>query len=269
MSKELVVQKKNLIEQAMPEMAKVLPSALNPTRVLRVYQNAVTKNPRLAECTNVSLLNSFMCCSEFGLEPNTVAGHCYIIPYNNRKIGQYEAQFQIGYKGLALLASRCGALSNNSTHVVREKDKFTIILGDKPAVIHEPFIGDDAGEVIYYYSALTLTTGGVSVEGMTPKQAEAHAIQYSKTWGKPDSPWTTNFNSMAKKTVLIQALKAVPVEFDSMLTKALASDVDYIDVQAEPVKRVASLDDITEHFAEQMADEPEPEADEPREDLLS
>jgi recombination protein RecT len=249
MTKALVEQKKNILVQAMPEMAKVLPACLNPTRVLRVYQNAITKSPRLAECTNTSLLQSMMTCSEFGLEPNTPAGHCYIIPYKD------QAQFQLGYKGLVVLAYRCGAVKNISAHAVYEQDKFELEYGDTPKVKHIPYIGDDAGVVTVYYAAVTLSSGNVCIAAMTPDQARKHGQKFSKSFNKPDSPWQTNFDSMALKTVLIKALKTVPVEFDSQLTEALSRDADYIDIPASGGKTVYSLDDLAE--AAEPVTEPE------------
>lgn len=42
---------------------------------------------------------------------------------------------------------------------------------------------------------------------MTKKEVDIHKARYSKTYNRSDSPWNTNYVSMGKKTVIIQAAK--------------------------------------------------------------
>ena len=59
-----------------------------------------------------------------------------------------------------------------------------------------------------------------------------HAAKYSKSYGSNFSPWKTNFEEMAKKTVLKRVLKYAP----------LKSDFVRASVQDESVKHGLSAD---------------------------
>ena len=58
----------------------------------------------------------------------------------------------------------------------------------------------------------------------TPFEREQSAIRkrYSKSYGGSFSPWSTNFDEMAKKTVLKKCLKYAPLKSD--FVRAVASD---------------------------------------------
>lgn len=95
-------------------LADVASRYLNPERLLRLCVNAVKKTPKLARCDTGSLLGSMMTSAALGLEPNTVTGEAFLIPYDNRRqiegVWQTvtECQFQIGYRGWITLAARAG-----------------------------------------------------------------------------------------------------------------------------------------------------------------
>jgi recombination protein RecT len=68
---------------------------------------------------------------------------------------------------------------------------------------------------------------------MSKADCEAHRKKYSKAG---NSPWDTNFDEMAKKTVLKKALKYAPISAELM--RQLAND--------ESVKTTFNMDDIKE-----------------------
>ena len=159
----------------------------------------------------MSFLSALMNAAQLGLEPNTSLGQAYLIPYKNK--GVYEVQFQIGYKGLLDLAYRSPQLQTVQAHCVYENDTFSYELGLHPQLVHKPAM-ENRGELRCVYAMFRLQNGGFGFEVMSKTAIEAHAKQYSKAYDTSYSPWKTDFESMAKKTVIKQVLKYAPMRTD-------------------------------------------------------
>lgn len=207
---------KGYVEAMMPEIKKVLPSMITPERFTRITINAISSNPKLAECTPASFLGAMMNAAQAGLEPNTPLGQAYLIPYRNK--GTLEVQYQVGYKGMLDLAHRAG--TNVDAHEVYENDVFEYAYGLEPALKHVPAL-KNRGEVIAYY-AVWRNGDAYGFEVMSKEDVQRHAKQFSKSYDSSSSPWTTNFDEMAKKTVIKKALKYAPMTTE--ITKALSAD---------------------------------------------
>lgn len=193
------------------EIAKALPSVMTPERFTRMTLSAISTNPKLASCTPASFLGAMMNAAQLGLEPNTPLGQAYILPYQNK--GTLEAQFQIGYKGLIDLAYRSGEVELVQAHIVYANDKFEVQLGLEPKLVHVP-ADKDRGEAIKVYAMFKTKSGGYGFEVMSMDAVRLHAEKYSKAYKSGYSPWTTNFEEMAKKTVLKKCLKYAPLKSD-------------------------------------------------------
>lgn len=218
------------------EIEKALPSVMTPERFTRIVLSAVSANPQLGKCTPSSFLGAMMTSAQLGLEVNTPLGAAYILPYNNH--GTLEAQFQLGYKGLIDLAYRSGEVEVIQSHVVYENDEFTCEYGLDPKLTHVPATGN-RGEAISVYAMFKTKTGGFGFEVMSMDDVKKHAAKYSKSYKSSFSPWSTNFEEMAKKTVLKKVLKYAPLKSDFVkaavqdetVKKGLAEDM--FDVPAE------------------------------------
>jgi recombination protein RecT len=123
------------------------------------------------------------------------------------------AQFQLGYKGLIDLAYRSGEVEVVQSHVVYENDTFECEYGLDPKLTHVP-ADKDRGEPIKVYAVFKTKSGGYGFEVMSMEDVRLHASKYSKTYGSSFSPWKTNFEEMAKKTVLKKVLKYAPLKSD-------------------------------------------------------
>lgn len=199
------------------EIAKALPSVITSERFTRMVLSAISTNPKLAECTPQSFLGAMMSAAQMGVEPNTGLGMAYLLPYRNK--GIMECQFQLGYKGLIDLAYRSGEVSVIQAHVVYENDEFTYELGMDPKLVHKPAL-KDRGNPVAYYAIFKMKDGGYGFEVMSQADVMAHAQKYSKSFNF--GPWQTNFEEMAKKTVLKKALKYAPLKSD--FVRAAATD---------------------------------------------
>jgi len=159
-------------------------------------------NSKLQDCSNNSILSAAGIAAALKLPINPSLGFAFIVPYKG------QAQFQLGYKGLIQLAMRSGQyLTLNSSAVregqIREIDFVTgeIIRGEK---ISEEIIG--------YVSYMELLNGFKKSIYMTVDELKAHAEKYSQSYAydlrsnRKTSVWSTNFDAMAKKTVLKKLL---------------------------------------------------------------
>ena len=193
------------------EIKKALPSVITPERFTRMVLSAISTNPQLGSCTPQSFLGAMMSAAQLGLEPNTPLGQAYILPYKNK--GTLEAQFQLGYKGLIDLAYRSGDVEVVQAHIVYENDSFECEFGLEPKLTHVP-ADTNRGKPVKVYAMFKTKAGGYGFEVMSMDDVKNHAQKYSKSFGSSYSPWSTNFEEMAKKTVLKKCLKYAPLKSD-------------------------------------------------------
>lgn len=210
---------KDYINAMSGEIAKALPQVMTPERFTRIALSAVSNTPKLGNCTPQSFLGAMMNAAQLGLEPNTPLGQAYLIPFENRKKGITECQFQIGYKGLIDLAYRSGEVKMIDAQTVYENDEFEYELGMDPVLKHKP-ARKNRGNPIYFYATFKLTNGGQGFQVMSIEDVQEHAKKYSKTYN--NGPWQTNFEEMAKKTVLKKLLKYAPLKTE--FVKQVTSD---------------------------------------------
>ena len=193
------------------EIKKALPSVITPERFTRMVLSAISTNPQLGSCTPQSFLGAMMSAAQLGLEPNTPLGQAYILPYKNK--GTLEAQFQLGYKGLIDLAYRSGEVELVQAHIVYENDTFECEFGLDAKLKHVP-AENDRGNAVKVYAMFKTKSGGYGYDVMSIDDVRKHAQKYSKSFGSNFSPWATNFEEMAKKTVLKRCLKYAPLKSD-------------------------------------------------------
>ena len=219
----------DMVKALEPEIRRALPTVLTPERFTRMALSAINNTPKLAECTPMSFIAALMNAAQLGLEPNTPLGQAYLIPYKNK--GILECQFQLGYRGLIDLAYRNERMQSIEAQTVYDNDEFSYELGLHPSLIHRPAM-DEPGEIRAFYAIFRLDNGGYRFNVMSKSGVDAYAMRYSKAFTSEFSPWKSNYEGMAKKTVIKQLLKYAPVKSD--FQKAITLD--------ETVKAQLSID---------------------------
>lgn len=187
------------------QFAKALPAVMTPERFTRIALTAFSTNPGLQHCDFDSFIGAMLQAAQLGLEPNTPLGQAYLIPYGN------QCQFQLGYKGLLDLAWRSGEITDISAHEVYENDGFEYELGLTPKLVHKPALRN-RGQIVGYYAVFHTKSGGYGVEVMSKEDVEKFAKAKSKAYSS--GPWKTDFDAMAKKTVVKRVLKYAPLKSD-------------------------------------------------------
>lgn len=209
----------DMVKAMMPEIKKALPTVLTPERFTRIALSALNNAPALQQCTPISFLAALMNAAQLGLEPNTPLGQAYLIPYKNK--GKLECQFQIGYKGMIDLAYRNGQMQTIQAQAVYENDEFFYEYGLEPKLVHRPAFSE-RGELIYFYGIFRTVNGGYGMAVMSKTDMDIYAKTYSKAFDSSYSPWQSNYEEMAKKTVIKMALKYAPIKTD--FQRALSAD---------------------------------------------
>lgn len=206
------------IKKMQGEIAKALPSVLTPERFTRITLSALSTNPKLAQTTPKSFLGAMMTAAQLGMEPNTPLGQAYLIPFKNH--GVLECQFQLGYKGLIDLAYRSGSVKTIQAQVVHQNDVFEVEYGTGDHLTFKPLLTGDRGDPVSVWAMFQTKDGGYGFSVMSMEDVRAHARKYSKAFD--NGPWQTNFEEMAKKTVLKQCLKYAPLSTE--FVRQAASD---------------------------------------------
>jgi recombinase, phage recT family len=201
----------DLIQLSKKQFNNALPQHINTDRFVRIAITTIRQNPRLAQCSQESLLGALMVSAQLGLEPG-ILGQCYLIPFENKKLGKVECQFQIGYKGLIELLRRSGQLSDIYSYVVYENDDFEITYGLSRDLKHKPNFSD-RGEIIGFYAVAILKDGAKAFEYMTKEEIIKHEEKYRKGSYKNDV-WNKNFEEMSQKTVVKKLLKWLPISVE-------------------------------------------------------
>lgn len=206
-------------DMAKRQLGQVATSTFNPERMMRLMANAIRTTPKLAECDPMSLLGGMMTCASLGLEPNTIMGHAYLIPFKNNRKGITEVQLVVGYKGLIDLARRSGHITSISANIHYSDDEaWEYEEGTEARLRHVP--GPQEGEKLHAYAIAKFTDGGHAyvvlpwakvLKTRDGSQGWQTAVRYNST---DKSPWKTHEDEMAKKTAIRALAKYLPLSVE-------------------------------------------------------
>lgn len=188
----------------------------------------------LQQCDPNSVIMEALKAAVLNLPINKSLGFSYIIAYNNN-IRQQDGTwvkkmvptFQMGYKGYIQLAMRTGQYRIINADMIyegeiRTKNKLTGEYDLSGTAISEKVVG--------YFAHIEMLNGFSKTLYMTKDQVTNHAKRYSKSFDGKSSPWQTNFDEMAIKTVLRNLLSHygfLSVEMTTAMSK---------DIEAESVE---------------------------------
>lgn len=225
----------------------------------------VSNNAMLAECEPMPLMYTALKATalELPLDPNL--GFAYIIPYKNSRSGKVDPQFQVGYKGVVQLAIRSGQFRTINVRDVREGE-----------IVGEDFISGEMqfrmlrtdrekAKIVGYVGFFELTNGFRKMAYWTIEELMAHAGKYSQTYGadlkygKQSSKWSTDFDAMARKTVLKNLLTRyaplsvemqTAIKYDQSTVINEQGDCRYVDNEPAAMSGKDRLEEIARKEAE-------------------
>lgn len=165
---------------------------------------------RIAMTNQASIINAVQNVAAIGISLNPASKLAYLVPRKG------AVCLDISYMGLMHLAQITGAIQWGQAGIVRANDIFALNGVDKqPTHTFNPFdTFDKRGEIVGCYVVVKTDSGDFLTHTMTAGQinairdrSEAFKAYLSK---KTPCPWTTDYEEMAKKTVVKQAAKYWP-----------------------------------------------------------
>lgn len=239
----------------------------------------VNNDSYLAQSEPMSILTSAMTAATLDLPLDKNLGYAYIVPFKDKNDGyKQKGQFILGYKGYIQLAQRSGKYSAlNVIEVYEGELKSWNRLTEKLEFDPE---GKESDVVIGYVGYFRLLNGFEKTTYWTKQEVEAHRIRNNKSKNKTQlsGVWRSDYDSMAKKTVLRNILSKWGILSIEMQTATVADEtVQEIDLKTGEMKIVDSVEEegdepeaIPENipFDEETGEVAYPEYDESQESLF-
>lgn len=214
--------------------------------------NLVNSDTNLKKCEPMSVIASCMVAATMDLPVDKNLGYAWVVPYGTK------AQFQMGYKGYIQLALRTGQYK--AINVVEIREGELINWNPLSEEVDIDFTQRKSDKVIGYAGYFKLLNGFEKTVYWSKEEVEAHAKKFSKTYSFKNGVWQTDFDSMAKKTVLrnllskwgilsIEMQKAYSADNNSVKDTILKEDNVEIDFETgEVIEDVEYTDPVQENF---------------------
>lgn len=267
-----------LTQDAVKKQINSVVGGKNGTRFISSIVSAVQTTPALQECTNPSILSAALLGEALNLSPSPQLGQFYMVPFDNKKKGCKEAQFQLGYKGYIQLAIRSGYYKK--LNVIPIKEGELVHYDQLNEEIEVNLIEDDMVReetpTSGYYAMFEYENGFRKALYWSKKKMLAHAEKYSfafnrngggkslalleqgkipanELW-KYSSFWFKDFDGMALKTMLRQLISKwgiMSIELQTAIDKDMAvihddGTAEYVENNQQPVDDVVYDQELNE-----------------------
>lgn len=202
----IITQQEAAVKPKTP--ASIMGSILNADSTKKLLQNTLKENAgafsasildlystdtTLQKCNPEAVFRECLKAASLKLPINKQLGFAYVVPFKG------NPQFQIGYKGLVQLALRTGAYKHiNAGTVLEGEYKGRVKLTGEIDISGEAI----SDKVVGYFAYIETINGFKKAMYWSKEEVAAHAERYSQSYKSSYSPWKTNFDEMATKTVL-------------------------------------------------------------------
>lgn len=195
-----------MLRGLMPSLPALLPADITTEQFRAALWLELTGRAQLKDCTLQSIRECAIKAATYGLLPGR---DCHFLPFNDRKKGGKVATYVPNYFGVLLSLDRTGKVKDAFAHPVYDGDEFVCDhlarhYSHVPAFTCTPPRAQ--GKVRFFYACIVLINGEKHVEPMTLDEIDAVR---RRAPAHDDGPWVSDFNEMAKKTVLKRAAKMI------------------------------------------------------------
>lgn len=255
----------------------------NGTRFISSIVSAVQSTPALQECTSPSIVNAALLGEALNLSPSPQLGQFYMVPFDNKKKGCKEAQFQLGYKGYIQLAIRSGYYKKLNVLAIKEGELVRYDPLDEEVEVNliEDDILREEAPTMGYFAMFEYENGFRKTLYWSKKKMLAHAEKYSfafyknggakslelleqgkipeKDMWKYSSFWFKDFDGMALKTMLRQLISKwgiMSIDLQNAIDKDMAvihedGKLDMLEGRELPLKK-PDMDNIVKVVADAL-----------------
>lgn len=237
-----------LAQEAVKANVESVVGAKDSQRFISSVVSAVQTNPSLAECSNSSILSAALLGHSLNLPQSPQIGMFYLVPFKGKN--GTEATFQLSYRGMLQLAMRSGQYKAMNVTDIREGElvSYNPIEDTYEFKAETDFNKRTSLPIIGYYAFFEMVNGFRKGVYWSKDQVDAHAKKYSATYRKGYGLWSTDFDSMARKTMLRQLISKWGIMSVEM-ERAYEGDQAVI------------REDGTPEYIDNVADEPEKATD--------
>lgn len=174
-----------------PEAAKQFTASM-----LDLYEDG---GDYLQKCDSMAIVKECLKAAQLHLPLIKSLGYAYVVPYKN------VPTFTIGWRGMVQLAQNTGKYKYINADAVYEGEEVSFDRLSGAITISGTPTSDKA---VGYFAYIKLLNGFEKTVYMTREQMEAYGKKYSRAYN--NGPWQTDFDAMARKTVLRKVLKYGP-----------------------------------------------------------
>lgn len=267
-----------LTQDAVKNQINKVVGGKNGTRFISSIVSAVQTTPALQECTNNSILNAALLGEALNLSPSPQLGQFYMVPFDNKKKGRKEAQFQIGYKGYIQLAIRSGYYKKLNVIAIKQGElvRYDALNEEIEVDLIENDVLREETATEGYYAMFEYENGFRKTIYWSKKKMLKHAEKYSfafykngggkslelleqnkvpeKDMWKYSSFWFKSFDDMAMKTMLRQLISKwgiMSIDLQTAIDKDMAvirenGDADYVENTEEHNDDVVAEQELNE-----------------------
>lgn len=199
-----------LLQSKLPDVRAALPpGTIEAERLEVAFRSAFNKNPKLIECSAMSICAALVNCATLGLVPNTPEQHAYLIPRKSNDV--LECNLEIGYRGFTHLILRGGKVSFVDSGIVRKGDDYEFQKGDPVICKVRPNIETEnrgSQRIIAAYCLIVFSDGGRKLEVMDGDDlAKIERAMMRQNFNKATPAWREWPDEMMRKAPIKRIAK--------------------------------------------------------------
>lgn len=216
----------DVLKKRQRTIESILGRSMNQARFLSLISAALQTTPALMECTPLSVINCVIAAGQMGVEIRK--NSAYLVPFKNPRYNRTDCNLLVDYRGKISIAHRSGFVEDIRPLLVYARDEFDFTEGTSGHFHHRPLMcrkddeglvpvsEEERGDVVLGYCVALLRNGAKHIEVMSLGDIEAihkrsrGAFDYKTGKPKADSPWTTDWAQMARKTTVHRIFNYLP-----------------------------------------------------------